>query len=448
MTRLFGTDGVRGVVGRELTCEMAYKLGKAGAYVLTKGAHKPKILVGRDTRVSGEMLEAALCAGICSVGAEAEVVGVMPTPAVAYLTRLYKADAGVVISASHNPFEDNGIKFFNFEGFKLPDDTEDEIERIISEGFKEVPNASGRGVGRIRHIKKAEDDYVNYIKSLNTVDISDMKVVIDCSNGAASHIAPRLLAELGVEVISVFDQPNGHNINDACGSTHMKSLCGIVKDTGAFVGLAFDGDADRMLAVDEKGEMVDGDMLLAIFAKSLKEQGKLAKNTLVSTVMSNLGLTLSAKENDINLETTIVGDRYVLERMKQGGYNLGGEQSGHVIFLDDNTTGDGLLASLRLMESLKTANVSMSKLASIVKPLPQVLLSVRIKNTKKALLDTTPEIIKIIKDVKDKYKDRGRILVRASGTEPLIRVMIEGPDQQEINDDADTVASLIGRMLK
>ena len=447
MARLFGTDGVRGVVGQELTCKMAFQLGRAGAHVLTKGAHKPKIIVGRDTRISGGMLEAALCSGICCAGAHAEVVGVMPTPAVAYLTRLYKADAGVVISASHNPFQDNGIKFFNSEGFKLPDETEDEIEKIIKSGFEGISNSTGLGVGTIEHIENAENDYISYLKSLNKVDLSGVKVAIDCSNGAASHIAPRLLSELGVEVISVYDQPNGHNINNGCGSTHMEALQGIVKNTKSQLGLAFDGDADRMLAVDERGEMVDGDMLMMIFAKTMKDAGTLNKDTLVSTVMSNLGLKIAAKKHGINLETTTVGDRYVLERMLLKGYNLGGEQSGHIIFLDDNTTGDGLLSALRLIESYKASGIKMSELISIMKPLPQVLINVRIDNTKKSLLDKTDEIITAIRDVEMKYDETGRILVRASGTEPLIRVMIEGPDQQEINDDADSVASLIGRML-
>ncbi len=447
MGRLFGTDGVRGVAGRELTCELAFKLGRAGAYVLTKNAKKPKILVGRDTRVSGGMLEAALCAGICSVGVNAEVVGVMPTPAVAYLTRYYKADAGVVISASHNPFQDNGIKFFNFEGFKLPDETEDEIARIINSDFDSVPHAEGRYVGKIHHIRNAEDDYISYIKSLNEVDLSGIKVAIDCSNGAASHIAPRMLTELGLEVISIYDQPNGHNINDGCGSTHIKALRGMVSETGASMGLAFDGDADRMLAVDEKGEPVDGDMLMMIFAKQMKEAGKLKKDTLVATVMSNLGLKLAAQKNHINLETTAVGDRYVLEQMLLKGYNLGGEQSGHIIFLDENTTGDGLLSALRLLECYARANVKMSELVSIMKPLPQVLINVRIDNTKKSQLDSNDEIKNAIMHVEAKYDGTGRILVRPSGTEPLIRVMIEGPDQQQINDDADEVASLIGRVL-
>ena len=447
MARLFGTDGVRGVVGEELTCKMAFELGRAGAHVLTKGAHKPKIIVGRDTRISGGMLEAALCAGICCAGAHAEVVGIMPTPAVAYLTRRYEADAGVVISASHNPFQDNGIKFFNAEGFKLPDETEDEIEKIIKSDFEGVSRSTGLGVGTIEHIENAENDYISYLKSLNKVNITGIKVAIDCSNGAASHIAPRLLSELGVEVISVYDQPNGHNINNGCGSTHMEALQGIVKNTGAQLGLAFDGDADRMLAVDERGEIVDGDMLMMIFAKTMKEAGILNKDTLVSTVMSNLGLKIAAKQHGINLETTTVGDRYVLERMLLKGYNLGGEQSGHIIFLDDNTTGDGLLSALRLIESYKASGVKMSELISVMKPLPQVLINVRIDNTKKSLLDKTDEIINAIRDVEMKYDETGRILVRASGTEPLIRVMIEGPDQQEINDDADRVASLIGRML-
>jgi phosphoglucosamine mutase len=447
MARMFGTDGVRGVVGCDLSCEDAYNLGRAGAYVLTSGAHKPKILVGRDTRISGQMLEAALCAGICSVGAEAEVVGIMPTPAVAYLTRLYNADAGIVISASHNPFQDNGIKFFNSDGFKLPDETEDKIESIIKSNFKDIPNAMGIDVGKINHITNAEDDYIKYIRSLNKVDLSGIKVVIDCANGASSHIAPRLLAELGVEVISVFDRPNGHNINNGCGSTHMNSLRGIVLDTGACMGLAFDGDADRMLAVDEKGNLIDGDILMAIMANEMKNQGMLNKNTLVATVMSNMGLIIMAKQEGINLEITSVGDRYVLEEMLQKGYNLGGEQSGHIIFLDDNTTGDGMLSALRLMESYKMSDVDMSKLAEIMKPLPQVLVNVNIDNSKKTLLDKNTEIVDCITTIEESYKGRGRILVRASGTEPLIRVMIEGEDQVKIEKDANTIADLIRKQL-
>ncbi|MCK5128379.1 MAG: phosphoglucosamine mutase [Clostridiales bacterium] len=447
MSRLFGTDGVRGVAGAELTCELAYNIGRAGAYVLTKGTHKPKILVGRDTRISGQMLEAAICAGICSVGAEAEVVGVIPTPAVAYLTRRYKADAGIIISASHNPFQDNGIKFFNSLGFKLPDETEDEIEHILNNGFKNLPSATGRNVGKVNHINKAEDDYVDYILSLNTVDISGMKVVIDCANGAASHIAPRLLAELGVEVISVYDQPNGHNINDGCGSTHMKSLCGIVEDTGACMGLAFDGDADRMLAVDEKGNVIDGDVLMLIYANYFKQKNILKSNTLVTTVMSNMGLNIAAKQLGIDLEITAVGDRYVLEAMREKGYNLGGEQSGHFIFLDDNTTGDGMLSALRLMESYKIADCTMSELSTIMKSLPQILIGVNIDTTKKVLLDKTIEIQNAIKEIEESYQGKGRVLVRPSGTEPLIRVMIEGEDQDVITKDAQHIADVVKKHL-
>ncbi len=447
MTRMFGTDGIRGFVGEDLSCITAYNLGRAGAYVLTKGTHRPKILVGRDTRISGQMLEAALCAGICSVGAQAEVLGVMPTPAVAYLTRLYNADAGIVISASHNPFGDNGIKFFNSEGFKLPDETEDVMESISKNDFKEITNAKGLNVGKINHIKKAEDDYIDYIKSLNKVDLTGLKVAIDCANGAASHIAPRLLAELGIEVISVFDQPNGHNINDACGSTHMKSLRGIVSDTGACMGLAFDGDADRMLAVDETGSLIDGDILMAIIARDFKENGLLKKNTLVATIMSNLGLSITAKKLDIILKTTAVGDRYVLELMREKGYNLGGEQSGHIIFLDENTTGDGLLTSLRLMECYKKANVKMSELISVMKPLPQVLINVRIDNSKKSLLSGNDEISNEIAKIEKSYNGNGRVLVRPSGTEALIRVMIEGIDQKVINSDAEHLADMIENLL-
>ena len=447
MPRLFGTDGVRGVAGTELDCQLAYNLGRAGAYILTEGTHKPKILVGRDTRISGEMLECALCAGICSVGATAVPLGVVPTPGVSYLTRAYGADAGIMISASHNPMEYNGIKFFNRDGFKLPDETEDQIQAIIENGFKDVPSPTGGKVGRVKHKTRAEEDYLSYLASLNNVDLTGLKVAIDCANGAVSHMAPRFLADLGVEVVSIYDQPNGRNINDNCGSTHMENICRIVKDTGSDIGLAFDGDADRMLAVDENGNMVDGDQIMAICARELMEKNQLAHDTLVVTVMSNLGLTIAAKKMGFRLEKTKVGDRYVLERMLKGGYVIGGEQSGHVIFSRDNTTGDGLLSAMRLLEALKTRGCLMSELAGIMKPLPQVLVNINISNDKKPLLDEDIEIQRAINRIEDSYDGNGRVLVRPSGTEPLVRVMIEGEHEEVIQKDANTLAELIAHRL-
>jgi len=447
MQRLFGTDGVRGVAGTELNCQMAFDLGRAGAHVLTDGTRHPQILVGRDTRISGQMLESALCAGICSTGATVLLVDVMPTPAIAYLTRKYNADAGVVISASHNPMEFNGIKFFNSNGYKLSDEIEDRIQRIIETNCSGVEIAVGAGVGRVKTMKYAEDDYVEYIISLNKVDISGLKVAIDCANGAASSIAPKLLDRFNVEYVSIFDHPNGININENCGSTHMENLSAIVKDTGYDIGLAFDGDADRMLAVDENGELIDGDQIMAVCALEMMKDKRLSKNTVVATVMSNLGLSIFAEEQGISLETTKVGDRYVLENMVENGYNLGGEQSGHIIFFDDNTTGDGLLSGLRLLEALAKNSCKASKLSGIMNRLPQVLVNVKVAGHLKHSYETDEEIADCIKALNEKYAGKGRVLIRPSGTEPLVRVMIEGVDHNMIKSDAEQLAELIGQKL-
>ena len=448
MARLFGTDGVRGVAGTELTIELAMKLGQAGAYALTKEtSHKPTIIVGCDTRISGGMLANALMAGICSVGANAVYVGVVPTPAVAYLTKMHKVEAGVVISASHNPMEFNGIKFFNGDGYKLSDELEDEIQRLIEEDMDEVDFPIGTGIGRIDYRFDMRDEYVEFEKQCVPVDLSGLKIVIDCAEGASYYTSVKTLEELGANLVAIHTEPDGTNINANCGSTHMEELQARVVSEKANIGIAFDGDADRMLAVDENGQLVDGDQIMAICANYLKEQGKLVNDTLVVTVMSNLGLTLMAKEKGIHLETTKVGDRYVLENMRENGYNLGGEQSGHVIFLDDNTTGDGLLSALRLLEVMVHTQKPLSELASIMEVLPQSLVNAKVPNHKKHNYMEYPKIAKAIKALEEKFDGEGRVLIRPSGTEPLVRVMIEGKDQKVIDAEAKKLADLIMKVM-
>jgi phosphoglucosamine mutase len=446
--RLFGTDGVRGVAGRELDAVLAYDLGRAGAYVLSLGTKRPRILVGRDTRISGHMLEAALSSGICSVGADVLSVGVMPTPAVAWLTRKYGCDAGVVISASHNPMEDNGIKFFNGNGFKLPDAVEDRIEELIKEKVDELPRVCGADMGTIERVERAEDDYITFLKSLLDVSIRGMHVVLDCANGAAYHIAPRLFMELGAQVLAVYDTPDGTNINDSCGSTHMEHIQSIVRDTGADIGFAFDGDADRMLAVDSTGEIIDGDRIMAICAQDMKQRGLLSGNTLVVTVMSNLGLRVAMERCGIGIAVTSVGDRYVLERMLEQGYCIGGEQSGHVIFLADNTTGDGLVSAVRLISAVRRSGEPLSERKKVMDVYPQVLVNVTLSsNESKELLKADEVVNEEIRSIEQSYEGRGRVLVRASGTEPLIRVMVEGADGKKVRADADVLAKLIKERL-
>lgn len=443
MGRMFGTDGVRGVANTELTAELAYKLGRAGAYILTKDAHKPKIVVGMDTRISGDMLESAIVAGICSAGAEVVCVGIIPTPAVAYLTRLYKADAGIVISASHNTVEYNGIKFFDERGYKLPDEVEDRIEELVNNDCIGVPSPTGGSLGRKVVLGEAQRNYIDFLKSTIDVDLEGIKIVVDCAQGASYAIAPKILNELGAEVLAVYNDPDGKNINKSCGSTHPEHLQRFVVENGYDVGLAFDGDADRLIAVDEKGNLVNGDFVLAVCSSYMKEKGTLKNNTLVVTVMSNLGLDIAMKERNINVVKTKVGDRYVLEEMIRSSYIIGGEQSGHIIFLEHNTTGDGLLTALQLLSIMRKKGKSLSELASIMTELPQVLHNARVNNDKKDAYNTDEVIVSEIKKIEGRLDGCGRVLIRPSGTEPLVRVMLEGKDKEELENMAKNLADLI-----
>ncbi len=448
MGRMFGTDGVRGVAGAELTIELATQLGQAGAYVLTREKeHQPTLIVGCDTRISGGMLASALMAGICSVGANAIYVGVLPTPAVAYLTRRHKVDAGVVISASHNPMEFNGIKFFNGDGYKLSDELEDEIEAMIKNHVKDVTLPIGSGVGRIDYRFDIRDEYVEFVKKCVPVNLHGLKIVADCAEGAAYYTSVKALRELGAELIPIHVNPDGTNINANCGSTHMDELKARVVYEKADIGLAFDGDADRLLAVDEQGSLVDGDQLMAICGNYMKQKGTLKKNTIVVTVMSNLGFTMMGQENGIHVEKTKVGDRYVLENMRENGYNIGGEQSGHIIFLDDNTTGDGLLSALHVLQVMVDTKKKLSELASVMEIYPQALVNAKVPNHKKEHYMEYAEIEEAIKQLEEKFNGEGRVLIRPSGTEPLVRVMIEGKNQQEIDKEARNLADLITKIM-
>ena len=449
MSRMFGTDGVRGVANKELTVELALKLGKAGAYALAKNAdHKPLILVGCDTRISGDMLANALMAGICSVGADSVFLGVLPTPAVAYLTRTGKADAGVVISASHNPVEFNGIKFFDGDGYKLPDSVEDEIEALIASDFEGITLPTGHEVGRIQYDLDAYKEYVKYAVSTLNTDLCGMKVVIDCAEGASYRTSVETLTELKADLVAIHNNPDGTNINSGCGSTHLEDLMAKVKSEKADIGLAFDGDADRLLAVDNNGEAVNGDEIMAVIGNYMKEKGTLKKDTIVATVMSNLGLFIMGEEKGINIEKTKVGDRYVLERMKEIDANLGGEQSGHIIFLDENTTGDGLLSALHLLKVLKETGKPLSELRGVMEVLPQALVNAKVPADKKNAYMDYPEIVEAINKVEEECNGAGRVLIRPSGTEPLVRVMIEGKDQTLIEKRAKELADLIEKVIQ
>jgi len=445
MKRMFGTDGVRGIAIKELTPDLAYKLGVAGAMVLAGDtSHKPTILIGCDTRISCGMLEAALTAGICSAGADVYLCGVIPTPAVAYLTHKYKCEAGIMISASHNSYEYNGIKFFSGNGFKLPDDTEDEIEALVrayDEHSRKRP--VGGQIGQRIYKKDAAHEYEEHIKRRLSVDLSNLKIAIDCANGAASAIAPNLFRDLGAVVCVTSDHPDGLNINRDCGSTHMGSLRDLVRREGCDIGLAFDGDADRLLAMDEFGNPVDGDVILAIIGLDMKQTKELNADTIVVTVMSNLGFDIMAKEQGLTLEKTKVGDRYVLEKMLAGGFNLGGEQSGHVILLDHATTGDGILTALALLRVLVRRKKSLSKITNVITVLPQVLKPARIPEEKKHKALEDKDLQAAIVKYESQLNGRGRILVRASGTEPMVRVMIEGEDLAVINEMAEHLVELI-----
>ena len=447
MGRLFGTDGVRGVANSELTPELAFNLGKAGAAVLSQGNKRPVIVIGKDTRLSGDMLENALAAGILAVGGNVIKVGVIPTPAVAYLTRYYRADAGIVISASHNPFEYNGIKFFNGQGYKLDDSIEEKIEDIIMRGIDANSHVTGDQIGRCLEAEESATElYCNSL--LETIDISleGMKIVLDCANGAAFEIAPKVYRKLGADVTVIGDEPNGININEAIGSTHPEKLQREVISCQADLGLAYDGDADRLIVVDEKGNVIDGDRTICICAKKLKDAGELGVNKVTTTVMSNLGFHKYVKEViGADIEVTGVGDRYVLESMLKTGSVIGGEQSGHIIFKNYTTTGDGTLSSLQFVKALVASGKKASELSEEIELFPQVLVNARVHNDNKKIFMNDEEVKQKIADVEAKIGEDGRVLIRPSGTEPLVRVMIEGKDTEVINELAEDLAALISR---
>lgn len=449
MGRLFGTDGVRGIANKELTPELAFKLGKAGAHILKKENDKPIVVIGKDTRVSGDMLESALTAGILAVGGNVIKVGVISTPAVAYLTKYYNADAGIVISASHNTFEYNGIKFFNGEGYKLDDLLEEKIEDIIISSVDVNSHITGDKIGKCL---EAEEDAVDlYVKHLlETVDyrLDGMKIVLDCANGASYITAPKVFEALGADVTVIGNEPNGININAGCGSTHPEKLAEKVKEVGADIGLAFDGDADRLIVVDETGEVIDGDRVIALCARMLKAQGRLAENKVTVTVMSNIGFHKAMKESDIEVEVTGVGDRYVLESMLETGCVIGGEQSGHIIFKEYTTTGDGVLSSLQFMKVLLDSDKKLSELAAQIEIFPQVLVNAKINNDFKKTYMKVPEVAKAIEDMEAEMAGNGRVLIRPSGTEPLVRVMLEGDDIDKLNKLAHELADLIEEKCK
>ncbi len=448
VSKLFGTDGVRGIANVELTASLAFDLGRVGAYVITKNKKEnTKILIGGDSRISYDMLESAISAGMMSVGVDVYVVGTIPTPAMAYLVRKYKMDAGVMISASHNKMQDNGIKFFNQDGYKLSDEIENEIEDIIKNKLDELPQPTGAGVGKKFAFETGSQDYIAYLTSISENRFEGLKIAIDCANGATSFVAKTIFENLGAEVLTINNSPNGININRHCGSTHLDVISNFVKSNKVDVGFAFDGDGDRCLAVDEKGEELDGDQLLAIIAKKLKENGKLKDNTIVATLMSNLGLTIYGQDNGIDIVQTAVGDRYVLEYMLEHGKNLGGEQSGHVIMLDYNTTGDGILTAILLLNVLKTSDVPVSELAKVMKKLPQALVNANVHNKLKYDYLKYDEIKTEIERLEAMFAGRGRVLIRPSGTEALVRVMIEGEDINVLNAEARKLADLIEEYL-
>lgn len=449
MGRLFGTDGARGVANTELTCELSMQIGRAAAMVLSKNLNgrKPKVLIGLDTRASSQMLENSITAGLCSVGADVLKLGIVPTPAVAYLVKEYGYDAGIMISASHNPCEYNGIKIFQSNGFKLPDALENEIEAIILDNATEIPTPIGGGVGSAKRKADAINDYIEHLLSATNMSFKGYKIALDCANGSSSVSAEEVFTRLGAEVVVISAEPNGVNINKDCGSTHLENLQKIVVENNCDLGFAFDGDADRMLAIDHTGAVVDGDKCIAICAKHMKQLGKLKKDTAVVTVMSNMGFFKFCEDNGIKCEKTKVGDRYVLENMNENGYSIGGEQSGHIIFLQYATTGDGQLSAIQVLSVIKDTGKTLKELADEMEVYPQVLINVRVSNFGKAQFSKDTEVQNAIKKVEEKLGDDGRILVRLSGTEPLIRVMLEGKDYDKITEYAESVASVIKERL-
>ncbi len=449
--KYFGTDGIRRIANLELTPDLVFRVAKAGAYVLTKHSnHVPTILIGRDTRISGTLIESAMTAGFLSYGANVKLLGVMPTPAVAYLTKKLKADASVVISASHNTFEFNGIKYFSNQGMKIPDEIEEEIEEIIDSEKLSTLMAVGDKIGVAEDSSKYLYEYVQFFKNIFGEELKNrsLKVAIDTANGATSKVAEMVFSELGIPFEIINHHPDGVNINENCGSTCLQTISDYVKKNGFDLGIAYDGDGDRCLAVDEEGEMMDGDIIMAILAEYLKEHQKLNQDSLVVTVMSNLGLKKYSETNKINMVSTKVGDRYVLEEMLKNGYNLGGEQSGHVIMLDYNPTGDGILTSLMLIRAILHKNKKASEMRKIVKIYPQVLINAKVSSEKKYDYEIDPEIKQKIDELENEFSGNGRVLIRPSGTEPKVRVMIEGEDQMYITQKAQELVDLIEKKLK
>lgn len=448
MGRLFGTDGARGVANSELTPELAMNIGRAAACVLIdKEGDRPKVMIGKDTRMSSDMLENALAAGLCSVGADVLILGEIPTPAVAFLVKEYKYDAGIMISASHNPCEFNGIKIFQGNGFKLSDELEEKIESIILDSSEVPPVKIGGDVGKVYYSQTGKEDYINHIVNSADTSLAGMKVAFDCANGSSARTAKSIFTKLGIEGTFISCEPDGVNINDNCGSTHLENLCKLVADGDFELGIAFDGDADRMLAVDCNGEVVDGDKIIAICAKAMKQAGTLKSDTAVVTVMSNMGFFKFCEKNGIKCEITSVGDRYVLENMLENDYNLGGEQSGHIILKDNATTGDGQLSAVKLLSVIKSSKKSLKELAGEMEKYPQVLVNVKVTNEGKAAY-ATDEVIKMkIAETEKILGDDGRVLVRLSGTEPLIRVMLEGKDLSLITDLANEIADIVKERL-
>lgn len=441
MGKYFGTDGVRGVANSELTPELAFKLGRFGGYVLTKDKERPKVIIGRDTRISGHMLEGALVAGLLSIGAEVMRLGVISTPGVAYLTKALGAQAGVMISASHNPVADNGIKFFGPDGFKLSDEQELEIEGLMDLEKDELPRPVGSDLGQVNDYFEGGQKYLQYLKQTVDEDFTGIHIALDCAHGATSSLATHLFADLDADLSTMGASPNGLNINDGVGSTHPEALSAFVKEKGADVGLSFDGDGDRLIAIDENGDIVDGDQIMYICAKFLKEQGRLKHNTVVSTVMSNLGFYKGLEGHGVESVQTAVGDRYVVEEMKKTGYNLGGEQSGHIIFLDYNTTGDGLLTGLQLANIMKITKKPLSELAGEMQKFPQKLVNIRV--TDKYHVTDNEKVSAIISEVEAEMNGNGRILVRPSGTEPLVRVMAEAPSEGLCESYVSRIAAVV-----
>lgn len=444
MARLFGTDGVRGIANQEITAELAMQIGRAAAAVLARGRRRrPLVVIGKDTRLSSDMLESALAAGFCSVGADVICLGVMPTPAVPLLVKQYKADAGVMISASHNPAKYNGIKLFDGEGFKLPDELENKIESIVLDKHAEHDLAAPETLGTMSYANAAVNDYVEHLKASVPTSLEGVKIAVDCAHGSASKTAAKLFADLGADAHILFDTPDGLNINKDCGSTHLETLQAYVVKHGLDAGVAFDGDADRCLCVDEKGNVVDGDFIMAICALDLKERGKLRRNTVVGTIMANMGFNKFCDEQGIRFVPTKVGDRYVLEEMELENYRFGGEQSGHIIFRDYATTGDGQLTAIQLLCHMRNSKKSLSELAGVMTRYPQVMINVTVSNEAKVDFYNNENIKNIIARYKDELGEDGRVIVRVSGTEPLIRVMVEGKDYSVISAAGEAIADMV-----